>query len=294
MIPNGKYYDDARNAGVTDADGCPLTEWPAKAAEKAYAIHPKGFLIFLRPAELRAMDEYAEGDTYKVQAGLDMPFQQRRFLVTIALLREALAGGARPPRILDLGCGEGHISAEILRSFPGAEVSALDCALSAISRATDLYPGIDFVVGDACEAPYAPGYFDAVVCTNLLEHLPDPLRLLGRVRRLLKVGGFLILSTPSRYRLANLLKVLRGRPVPLISKMHVTEYTVGQVLDYLRFAGLAVTQVEGKPPREAVHSVKAFVADRMIQPVVTLWLRLVKSHHSLATTVFFLARKAPQ
>lgn len=282
-----KYFDWALQKPITDRDGCPLEAWVAGARDAAFGVHPKGFRVFLRPPDLEALDEYAGGDPYAVE--VDDPFHRRRLEATLALLARGLT--AEGPRVLDCGCGEGHITGAIQRAFPGAEVSGLDCSSSAIARAVGRHPAIDFIVADAYHPPYARDYFDAVVCNNLWEHVPDPLRLLGAVARVLKPGGIVVLSTPSRYRLQNLLRVVRGRPAVLVSRHHVTEYSVGQVIEQLRWGGFAVEAIEGKPLRRAGGGLKAFVSERLILPLVSAWLRCVKSHHSLASTVFFLARR---
>jgi SAM-dependent methyltransferase len=186
---------------------------------------------------------------------------------------------------LDFGCGRGHVTARILEKFPHAEVSALDASLSAIEYAADHFSGIDFTVANAHAPPYSMGYFDIVVCNNLWEHVPDPLRVLRRVRAILRPRGFLILSTPSRYRLINLLRVLRGKAVLFASNHHVTEYSVGQVLEQLRYGGFDVVQSYSKPlTRERFRVTVA-------RTLVSVYLSLVNSHHNLEETVFYLGQK---
>jgi len=57
------------------------------------------------------------------------------------------------------------------------------------------YGQIDYVC-DAGAIPVADGSFDAVLCTEMLEHVPDPLRVIGEIARVLKPGGRLILTAP--------------------------------------------------------------------------------------------------
>jgi SAM-dependent methyltransferase len=190
----------------------------------------------------------------------------------------ACATSASPPRILDLGCGEGHITREIQLASGEAQVAGLDYSMSAVARAVELFEGIDFAVGDAYACPYPAGYFDLVVCNNLWEHVPDPLNLLAAIDRVLKPSGHVVISTPSRYSLWNLLKVVRGREVAFMSKHHVTEYTVGQVKEQLRFGGYEVVQTKSR------------VANRILERII----RMVGSHHRLEQTVFYLARKADE
>lgn len=286
----GKYYDWARNRVLAETDGCPYAEWSARHGTASFAVHPKGFLVFLDPERLERFDEYAEGDPYGVESDRQSAFQRRRFEATLALVCEALAHGPARPRIVDLGCGEGHITAEIRKTFPQAQLSGCDGSLTAISRAVEAYPGIDFAVADACEPIYRARYFDGAVCNNLWEHIPDPFRLLETIRRIVRPGGFLIISTPSRYRLLNLLRIVRGKPALLGSSKHVTEYSVGQVLEHLKFSQFEICKIDGRDIECRPHGLKSFVAYRLLRPVIAGYLRLTHSHHSLAATVFYLAR----
>ena len=130
-----------------------------------------------------------------------------------------------------------------------------------------------------------------MVCNNLWEHIPDPLVLLKRIRRILKKKGYFILSTPSRYRFSNLLNVLRGRPPVFMSTHHVTEYSIGQVIEQLRWGGFEVKELYSKPIRNQSKGVKSIISFKVILPILRTYLKIINSHHSLESTVFFLAQK---
>ena len=51
------------------------------------------------------------------------------------------------------------------------------------------------VVGGASNPPFRSGHFDAVLCSQVLEHVPDPLATLKEIARVLKPGGRVLLST---------------------------------------------------------------------------------------------------
>ena len=53
------------------------------------------------------------------------------------------------------------------------------------------------VVGDARIMPFSDGSMDVVLATQVLEHIPDPIAVIGEIRRVLKPGGTLLLSVPS-------------------------------------------------------------------------------------------------
>jgi SAM-dependent methyltransferase len=62
----------------------------------------------------------------------------------------------------------------------------------------DVEPGASVdVVGDARCMPLADASIDVVLCTQVLEHIPDPIAVIGEIRRVLKPGGTLLLSVPS-------------------------------------------------------------------------------------------------
>ncbi len=287
-----KYYDWSREKHLAKNDGVAFADWMADQKHpSSFALHPDGFLVFLRPNEVHKFDEYSNGDPYKVADEIDSQFHNQRIGITLGLIANAISNKSILPTILDVGCGEGHISAAIQRQFPQAEVSGFDASLSAIRRASQAYDGIPFAVASAYNPPYPPDYFDFVVCNNIWEHVPDPLRLLHNIERSLKPNGTVIISTPSRYHLNNLLRVLVGKPVVLASPHHVTEYSVGQVVEQLRYAGFGVERMVGKilqPERPTVRSIVKYGIGALLAAV----LRINQSHHNLGSTVFYLARKS--
>lgn len=290
-LPLDKYYDWQNQRMLRSTDGCRYGEWGTRWKEYAYAFHPAGFLIFLPPTEIPDSDEYKTGDPYTVDQNITSAFQRRRFRCTMELIRFALGNLSASPRILDLGCGEGFITADIHEKIPHAEVSGLDYSLTAIERAAERFAGIDFVVGNAYDPPYTPGYFDVVVCNNLWEHVPDPSHLLTALHKVIKPGGYVVISTPSRYRLHNLLKVILGKPVNFMSKFHVTEYTVGQVKELLRYGKFRCQKVYSEPVIRKTSGPAELVAYKMIMPLLRMFLRATGSHHSLESTVFYLGQK---
>lgn len=102
-------------------------------------------------------------------------------------------------KILDIACGMGELSLIIAKQ--GAEVDGLDASQVAIeaacrlSRATKIT--CEFRVGDAQSLPYPDGYFDKIVCSSSLEHFENDKLALREMRRVLKDGGRVVLTTDS-------------------------------------------------------------------------------------------------
>jgi 2-polyprenyl-3-methyl-5-hydroxy-6-metoxy-1,4-benzoquinol methylase len=277
------YYAHVNDRPVgLESERCDLAD-PNQLREGCrFTRHPRGFKIFLSPDKLAACDEQADSGTEEQY--IENPFHRRRTELAAELAREAVASAGSVSRILDLGCGRGYVTEAIRQALDGAEVSGLDCSVAAIEYAHGHFPQIDFAVGDACDSPYAPGYFDLVMCNNLWEHVPDPLFLLSRIKRVVKPGGYLLLSTPNRYRLRNLGRILRGKPVVFMSPHHVTEYTIGQVTEQLAYGGFETRRISSTPIWAV--GLKAAVAQR----VFSRYISLIGSHHQLGATVFYLAQ----
>lgn len=108
----------------------------------------------------------------------------------------ALAGDVAGLKILDVGCGAGHYAAELLAG--GAEVVGIDGSATLLSHARErLGDRAELRMHDA-EKPLDfidDASFDGVVCALMLHHITDRPRLLGELRRVLRPGGWLLVST---------------------------------------------------------------------------------------------------
>ena len=102
-----------------------------------------------------------------------------------AALLELLAP-RRGERILDLGCGTGHLTAQLAAA--GAEVVGIDSAPAMIAQARRAYPALHFEVADARDFAFAQP-FDAVFSNAALHWVRPPEPVIACVRRALTPGG---------------------------------------------------------------------------------------------------------
>jgi SAM-dependent methyltransferase len=112
-----------------------------------------------------------------------------RFAWRRGLLLDQLQPGQR---WLDLGCGAGRFTA----LAPGA--IGVDVAEAALERARANVPGGDFRrIADDGSLPLGHGEVDLVWCSETIEHVADAFGLLQECRRVLRPGGWLLLTTPA-------------------------------------------------------------------------------------------------
>jgi SAM-dependent methyltransferase len=118
-----------------------------------------------------------------------------------------LLGLASGDKILDLGCGFGRHAFEAARR--GANVVALDAGrdevegvaatFAAMVEAGELTaPGLRTaaVQGDALHLPFPDAAFDRVICSEVLEHIPDDIGAMRELARVLRPGGTMAITVP--------------------------------------------------------------------------------------------------
>lgn len=159
---------------------------------------------------------------------------------------------ALPPgkvRVLDLGCGNGALTAKIHDA--GKDVTGLDFTPSGIERARQTNPGVDFVVHDLNEPlpDSLRGQFDVVVSAEVIEHLFLPRTLFTRCREALGQSGQVIITTPFHGYWKNLAIVLTGKSdhhwAPLADYGHIKFFSKTTLKEIARECGFEPVGVVG-------------------------------------------------
>lgn len=101
-------------------------------------------------------------------------------------------------RILDIGCADGLITAEIAGRTKG-EVTGIDISPERVDEARRNHPDIAFRETDAHDLPFGDGSFDAVVTNFTLMWTERPERVMAEVVRVLKNGGAFLASGEPDY-----------------------------------------------------------------------------------------------
>lgn len=137
-----------------------------------------------------------------------------------------------------------------------AEVVASDIEGAFLNHAAPMrhsFPNLRFTLDDICASSMAAASFDLILCTEVIEHIADSAAALRGIRRLLRPGGVLVLSTPQRYsplELAAKIAFLPGviqlvRRIykePILETGHINLMTARTVQRQLSEAGFAVRE----------------------------------------------------
>ena len=97
---------------------------------------------------------------------------------------------------VDVGCGDGHLCAQ-LHEAGWLRVVGIDVSATRLAGARRRYPHLTFLNGPLAGAGLQPGSADLVVLDNVIEHLPDPVAVLRQVAGCLAPGGRCALITPN-------------------------------------------------------------------------------------------------
>jgi len=119
----------------------------------------------------------------------------------------SLLADAAPARLLEVGCGTGALAARCAAEL-GCDVVALDASAEMV-RATRAR-GVQAMVGDVQELPFADGEFDCAVAAWMLYHVPDLDHGVAELARVLRPGGRLVAITNGRDSLGELYGLVGG------------------------------------------------------------------------------------
>ena len=167
-------------------------------------------------------------------------------------------------RILDVGCGRGFYARAIAALYPQAAVVGVDYSRDYLTAAAEHSRGTAALLAraDARSLPFASGEFDAIVCSEVLEHIDDDSAVLMELNRVLRDDGLLLISVPNRQYpfmwdpLNWVLERVFGTHVPAhiwwlagIWADHVRLYTSAELTGRVRSAGFTLDNLWLTTPR---------------------------------------------
>jgi 2-polyprenyl-3-methyl-5-hydroxy-6-metoxy-1,4-benzoquinol methylase len=148
-------------------------------------------------------------------------------------------------RILEVGCFLGHYCNHF-KSL-GHHPSGVDISPNVIDEANKLYPELDLkcIDGSTLEDVFEENTFDAVIASEVIEHVLFPQDFLKSIRKVLKPNGKLLLTTQNsnafHYRLRMLFGQFRWDPT------HLRLYSKPELVEEIESAGFKIDSMKGIP-----------------------------------------------
>ena len=210
-------------------------------------------------------------------------FQQRRGETVLAILK---ARHLAHPEILDFGCGTGWFTAELSRF---GRATGIDLSQTAIAHAKATYPHIPFIAANLLDVSFPAEQFDVVVSQEVLAHVEDPEAYLDIITRVLKPGGYLIITTANRLVME---RWDHGGPDP---DAHIKLYPNGREFRRMlrrRFRVLQTTSIMPCGDRGFLRLVNSYKLNTTLGWVLARrYLERIKEWAGLGYTLIALAQK---
>ena len=207
---------------------------------------------------MRTVDQQVR--SFYAEHATDVPLLDDRMRRLIAACERA-----RPSVVLDVGCGRGFLLSSLRARLPS--ITAIGLEISAPLATQTRSAGIEVIEGDlALGVPLADASVDLAVFGEVIEHVFNPDACLDELRRVLRPGGTLIVTTPNLASWLNRLLLLfgvqpaftetstrknHGRWLRIFGEGssdvqgHLRLFTLGALLGLLRDSGFIVESVEG-------------------------------------------------
>ncbi len=139
----------------------------------------------------RHWEDLAEG----MEGNPALLFRRRLVFFLLELIRDG--SGAR---VIDIGCGEGTMAAALSRTYPAIEIAGVDASRTGVAMARRKAINGRFEILDLLGENPVPaglaGWATHALCSEVIEHVDDPVSLLRNVRRLLEPNARLVLTAP--------------------------------------------------------------------------------------------------
>jgi SAM-dependent methyltransferase len=112
-----------------------------------------------------------------------------RYSVRLAPSFADFAGIGPGIRVLDVGCGPGALTTELVHRLGATAVAAVDPSEQFVAAARERHPGVDVRIAAAEELPFADAEFDAALAQLVVHFMNDPVRGLAEMARVTRDGG---------------------------------------------------------------------------------------------------------
>ncbi|MFQ5471964.1 MAG: class I SAM-dependent methyltransferase [Dehalococcoidia bacterium] len=144
--------------------------------------------------DLKEIHEDVPPDFYdtSIKKNLIQKYWHGRRFEEVAKLASKVDG-----RLLDVGCDGGTLTEKVASCARPDRVVGVDISARSLAYTITKRPQFDLAVGDAEELPFQDGTFEAIFCSEVMEHLENPQKMLSEVKRCLKPTGYAVVMVPA-------------------------------------------------------------------------------------------------
>ncbi len=166
---------------------------------------------------------------------------------------------AQVKKTLELGCANGNFSELIKTGFDaecwGVELDSNAAEIAASKLHKVINGDVNQVLKDVPD-----GYFDCVICNDILEHLVDPYTLLVELKKKLTTDGVVVISLPNVRYCRNLFElVFRGnwdyKAKGILDKTHLRFFTYNSLVKVFPQLGYELLIIEGLEPERNIKTI---------------------------------------
>lgn len=180
--------------------------------------------------------------------------------------------------LLDVGCSVG-ILLDVARQS-GFVVKGVEFSRWASEFARQ--KGFDTVTGGLTEAAYPEKNFDVIVMNHVLEHIPEPLKVMAEIRRILKDDGLLVMGVPNFG--SYMARLMKEKWFSLMPDQHIWQFTHESLGNLLKRTGFEEVYFEARDNHKIIGWRPIKILQRLVNCVA------IKVNNAEAMMVF--ARKA--
>jgi SAM-dependent methyltransferase len=215
-----------------------------------FAAGAAGALMTLAPGRRGSRASAADVQGAARDPALD-EYSRRHPHFATGQLPPLLAQAARPGVIAELGCGDGaNLRALYRANLLGDRTYGVDISDIRVERATSI-PGVTGIVADATSVPLPDESVDGLICSQVIEHVPDDQRLIGEIARLVRPGGWWYVGSCLRGPRAWWIYKRDG--TRWLDPTHVREYRdEDEFRRTIRHEALEITFLQSRPMRYPV------------------------------------------
>jgi len=133
--------------------------------------------------------------------------------------------------VLDAGCGEGHLLELLIKKNSNNNYYGIDLTAEALKKAKERCPKAKFVQADLSNIDIEDNFFDFIVCTETLEHVDAYQDVINEFKRILKPGGYLVITFPNEFWWTVSRFLLGRRPIKVPD--HINSFSPNSMKKYV-------------------------------------------------------------